>query len=489
MLTTARTEINLVPLPLVNIRSRRRPPRPLHPPCAHRPQPQRPRPLGNLHRYKHNSSQQRNHRHGRIRSHRPRRNISSNHEHRNIPSSIRKEVALRSTRSRINNISRHSARRKLNHHNLSLKYRHKFRHRNVRHRVPLHDRVPGRFPSRESSGHPRKAPKARKALNSFPARLHENCSARVQSPHLDRNVPVTPPVAVSPALAPRVHEPLAQHAAQPQAPQLAQHQQQLSPSAALITHPGHAGFTAVDRESAHASIVVEQRADPHGRAEVSAYRQTTSTDGHTTTRLYADGRRSVETPTFRSTGHIGGPQFVRYQNGLRAAYMPSGHPLYAERFTTVGPPGAGRGRTATIVERTIYATDSNGRFTQLSQPERRYYTVTPIGGYDTYVYRPREFAPAFFPVFYTPFAVAIVMGPQCLVCPAPVVAFAAAPARYSDPIELLGRHAGGRMPWPTRALHRSTHRPIQQPPRPTILTQALRPPARPRRRHPPLLRK
>jgi hypothetical protein len=206
----------------------------------------------------------------------------------------------------------------------------------------------------------------------------------------------------------------------------------------VVANAGHAGFRAVNRESARASVVVEQRVDPQGRAHVNAYRQIMSVDGRTTTRVYTDGRKTVDGTTFHSVGRVSGPQFVRYNSGLRAAYMPNGRPLYAESFAR-GPSSAGSGGpTPSIVQRTIYGTTVAGQFRELATPIRRYYTVTRFRGYDTFVYRPVGYAAAVFAALYSPFAFQIAVGPQCLVCPGPNVVFAVPPERYSDPIELLG---------------------------------------------------
>jgi hypothetical protein len=219
---------------------------------------------------------------------------------------------------------------------------------------------------------------------------------------------------------------------------LGQHEIRLSPTATVAANAGHPGFRAVNRESARTSVVVEQRVDPQGHAHVNAYRQIMSVDGRTTTRVYTDGRRTVDGVTFHSVGRVSGPQFVRYNNGLRAAYMPNGRPLYTESFAMEHSFAGRGGPPPSIVQRTIYATTGAGQFRELATPIRRYYTVTRFGGSDTFVYRPLVYAAAVFTALYSPFAFQIAVGPQCLVCPGPNVVFAVPPERYSDPVELLG---------------------------------------------------
>jgi hypothetical protein len=218
-------------------------------------------------------------------------------------------------------------------------------------------------------------------------------------------------------------------------PPLEGHRVQLSPTASVVANPAHPGFTAVNRLSPHASLVVEQHVDARGQTHVNSYRQTMSADGRTTTRVYTDGRRTVDGATFHSTGLVSGPQYLTYHNGLRAAYLPNGRPLYAETFVSGGAHVAGGDR---VVQRTIYAASVGGEVREFARPIRRYYTVMPFGGYDTYVYRPLLYGAAVFAVLYAPFAFPIAVGPQCVICPQPGVEFAAPPERYSDPIELLG---------------------------------------------------
>jgi hypothetical protein len=215
-------------------------------------------------------------------------------------------------------------------------------------------------------------------------------------------------------------------------PALAGRHIQLSPSTSVVARADHAGFTAVKQESPRSSIVLQQQAGPNGRVQVSAYRQVVSADGRTTTRTYTDGRRTIEAADFHSTGRLNGTQFVQYHNGLHAAFLPNGRPVYAERFTRL--PGV----ALQAVQRTIYATTVSGRIVSLQRPIVRFYTVNTFGGYSTFVYQPVVFPAPFYGAFYAPLGFPIVVGPQCLICPMPTVAFAGPPAQYSDPMDVLG---------------------------------------------------
>jgi hypothetical protein len=209
-----------------------------------------------------------------------------------------------------------------------------------------------------------------------------------------------------------------------------EHHVALSAGATLVTQPGHSGFTAIKREPAGRSIVVEQRVDAKGGIHVNAYHQTISADGRTTTRVYTDGHRTIDTAGFHSSGWVNGPQFVRYHNGLHAAYAQNGRPLYAETFIHRG--------TTPMVQRTIYAVNESGQIRELATPQLRYYTITPMRGYDMFVYQPVVYEAPLYALFYTPLALPILMSPRCLICPDPRAVFVVPQSQYSDPIELVG---------------------------------------------------
>jgi hypothetical protein len=234
-------------------------------------------------------------------------------------------------------------------------------------------------------------------------------------------------------LHPPVHPVGVAHSTGPLAgPALAGRHIQLSPSTSVVARADHAGFTAVKQESPRSSIVLQQQSGPNGRVQVNAYRQVVSTDGRTTTRTFTDGRRTIDAPDFHSTGRLNGTQFVQYHNGLHAAFLPNGRPVYAERFTRL--PGV----ALQAVQRTIYAATVGGRIVSLQRPIVRFYTVNTFGGYSTFVYQPVVFSAPFYRAFYAPLGFPIVVGPQCLICPMPTVAFAGPPAQYSDPMDVLG---------------------------------------------------
>jgi hypothetical protein len=185
--------------------------------------------------------------------------------------------------------------------------------------------------------------------------------------------------------------------------------------------------------------VLQQQVNPAGKAELNAYRQSVSADGRTTTRTYLDGHRSIDAPSFHSSGTLNGPQFVHYNNGLHAAYLTNGRAAYAERFTKMpGIDASGSPALVPAVQRSIYATSRFGQIVMLPTPIQRTYLIEPVGVYPTFVYGPAPFPVPLFGVLFAPFAVPIVVGPQCLVCPGASVVFATPQASYADPVALLG---------------------------------------------------
>ena len=208
----------------------------------------------------------------------------------------------------------------------------------------------------------------------------------------------------------------------------------INASTVLYSTSGRPGYRAEKVLSDRSRVVVTQQPVPHsGKVVIQAYRQTSSADGKVTTRVYSDGTRTVQAPTFSSRGVTGGTQLVHYPNGLRAAYTSRGQAIYSETFVH---------RVGVIdnhlIQRTVYSTTVGGVIRPLAHPIYHYYTVVPVAGYATYVYEPVVYAPGFFVPLFSPFGTAVIVGPACLLCPIATVAFDQAVAQYTDPVDLLG---------------------------------------------------
>jgi hypothetical protein len=280
---------------------------------------------------------------------------------------------------------------------------------------------------------------------ALPPQQHQRPPVPVPPQHVPESPRFSPPRSVETRVPQQVPQRAAHQTITPQTerhrlqPSDQQHRVRLSTTATMVPKPGHAGFTATKRESAHGSIIVEQRVNAQGRSHVNAYRQIVSADGHATTRIYTDGRRSIDAADFHSSGQVSGPQIVQYHNGLRAAYTQNGRPLYAETFTRNRAQGADeRSRAGSIVQRTTYAVTDSGHIRELSRPVRRFYVVTRFGERDTFVYRPMVYPAPLYALFYAPLALPLVVGPRCLVCPNVGAVFEVPRSQYSDPIDLLG---------------------------------------------------
>lgn len=208
----------------------------------------------------------------------------------------------------------------------------------------------------------------------------------------------------------------------------------INASTVMYSTPGRSGYRAEKSISPRATVVVTQQAGSRsGKPVIQAYRQTLSSDGRVTTRVYSDGTRTVQGPGFTSRGVTGSTQLVHYSNGLHAAYTSGGRAIYSEAFV---PHGGVPGNQ--LIQRTVYATTVRGVFIPLPHPIYHYYSLVAVGGFATYVYEPVVYAPAFFVPLYAPFGAAVIVGPACVLCPVTTVVFAQPVVQYADPMVLLG---------------------------------------------------
>ena len=184
-------------------------------------------------------------------------------------------------------------------------------------------------------------------------------------------------------------------------------------------------------------VVVSEQKLATGGARVVAYREKTSPTGQTVSRVYADGHRSVQGQTFHSEAVGRGPQFVKYNNGLHAAYLANGRPLYTERLATRTIEG---GRRVSFVERTTYTSIVLTNGAVQSVPIVRYYPLAvTVGAVAFYAYQPIVYQPEFYVPLYQPFVTPLVVVSGCLICPpAAVVAFQQPTPAYTDPMDLVG---------------------------------------------------
>ena len=181
--------------------------------------------------------------------------------------------------------------------------------------------------------------------------------------------------------------------------------------------------------------MVNQIVRPNGTRGVVAYKQIEDRRSGASTRIYTDGHRETVGRTFVSRASREGPNFVRYNNGLRAASLPNGRPMYRERFARASGPD---GRARQIVHRTEYVTVVRGRYVPRRSPVVYEYDVVPLYRRPMYVYRPAFYRPAYFAPLYTLFGAQIVIGPNCSICPPPAAVFEQPMQAYADPIDLMG---------------------------------------------------
>jgi hypothetical protein len=217
------------------------------------------------------------------------------------------------------------------------------------------------------------------------------------------------------------------------------HTTQINPSTTVRTNApsgkdarGNNGDVAIRRNNPDGSqLVVSQRPQSANRPQnLVAYRQTQDAKPGVTHRTYLDGRRVTVTPDAVSRSVGRGPTFVTRNNGLREATLRNGKPMYREALVV------DRGRQ--VMQRTVYARYAVAGPVYYRAPLVRVYDVVPYYGAPIYVYRPVVYEPVFFVPFWSPFVRPVMVVAGCVVCPSPVVSFAAPVTAYADPIDLMG---------------------------------------------------
>jgi len=207
----------------------------------------------------------------------------------------------------------------------------------------------------------------------------------------------------------------------------------INPSTTVSGHAGHGGAVVSHTAADDGSKVVVQHQGPGG-AHVTAYKEHVNTQTGAHTKMFADGHRVIST---RDTVAYGAPHqmsYVRHSNGLREAGLPNGRPVFHERFV-------GRrdefGRENRFIERTVYTAVAAGVAVALGVPLVQTYAVVPYNGIEIYPYAPMVVEPGIIVGMRRPFLAPVIVGPACLFCPPPVIAFAEPVMAYNDPVEMM----------------------------------------------------
>ncbi|ACV34917.1 hypothetical protein CAP2UW1_1603 [Candidatus Accumulibacter phosphatis] len=197
----------------------------------------------------------------------------------------------------------------------------------------------------------------------------------------------------------------------------------------MVPHGNRNSFDIRQKNADGSQIVVSQQQLPDGTKRVTGFKQTDDTRDGTTTRVYADGRLVTQGRDFERRSVGSGTSFVTHRNGLRAAVLPDGRPVFQDRFTSFRDQD---GRERRMIERTRYARWWNGRPEYEPRPVVRRYDVVYIHGAPVAQYRPSRFVPDDYRGHYARFAVPVV------VAAATWVAFASPVTSYNDPLALMG---------------------------------------------------
>jgi hypothetical protein len=209
----------------------------------------------------------------------------------------------------------------------------------------------------------------------------------------------------------------------------------INATTSVVPRTDRSGFAIHHQNADGSQFVVTQRRLSNGAPHVVGYKQIDDPRRGVTTRIYSNGYRVTAGRDFDSRSVHGGPTFVSYRSGLHAAVLSNGKPMFREGFAVIRGVD---GHEHRVIQRTVYARMVHGSPVFFAAPAVRVYDVVPIYGAPVYLYRPPLFESIFYRPFWTPFAVVVAVTPDCVICPAPVVAFAAPVTRYVNPIDLVG---------------------------------------------------
>ena len=204
-------------------------------------------------------------------------------------------------------------------------------------------------------------------------------------------------------------------------------------TATSVVPRGDRGSFDIRRKNTDGSqMVITQTRKPDGTRQVTGFRQTEDQRTGTTTRIYADGRRATQTRDADRRTVGAGVDFVTRRDGRREALLPTGKPVFQDRFTMQRERD---GRERQVIERTRYARWVSGRPQFDARPTVRYYDVGQIRGAPASFYRPRRDDASYYRPYYSRFAVPVALAATA---GAAWVAFGNPTTSYADPASLMG---------------------------------------------------
>jgi len=181
-------------------------------------------------------------------------------------------------------------------------------------------------------------------------------------------------------------------------------------------------------------LVIDQRCVGNRAQIVNAYATRKDVAQGTVTRTYLDGHQVITGKAFTQFKAPGGYSLTTHADGLREAYRADGRPLYREQWQTKSVHGV----ETRMISRTVYSETVANHTIVYRTPIVRTYVPATYFGVPVFAYQPVVFAPGFYGPFVVGFAQPLIVTPACLICPAPVVAFAHPVQQYSDPVALVG---------------------------------------------------
>ena len=201
-----------------------------------------------------------------------------------------------------------------------------------------------------------------------------------------------------------------------------------------VGRPRSSQLTVTQAKPDGSKIVMNLRFAGNKAQIVNAYATQKDVAHGTVTRTYLDGHKLIKGKAFTQFKAPGGYSLTTHADGLREAYRPDGRPLYREQWQTQTVHGV----ETRVIARTVYSERMSKQTVIYRTPIVRTYAPETYFGVPVFAYQPVVFAPAFYEPFRVGFAQPLSVTAACLICPAPVVAFARPVQQYSDPVALVG---------------------------------------------------
>lgn len=203
----------------------------------------------------------------------------------------------------------------------------------------------------------------------------------------------------------------------------------LDPHTTIASHADGGGLT-LRRAIPRGNVVIEHGGHGHPGPVLAYFSRKDPATG-AENRLYLDGRRMTIGHDFTLSAAPHRLSVLTHRDGLREVSLPDRRLMFREHFG-LGPRGE------RLLMRTVQTAVIGGAVVTLVSPRVWTYAVVPFNGLLIHHYLPPVFEPAWYRPFLAPLPEPVVVGPECVFCPAPLVAFAEPIVAYANATDLVG---------------------------------------------------